>query len=44
MEIKFATNKLQKQYEQSALAIKAYGDEIGKIYISRVTTLKGLRH
>ena len=40
LEIKFATNKLQKQFEQSALAIKAYGDEIGKAYISRVNTLK----
>lgn len=40
MEIKFKTNKLQKQYENSKEAIKSYGMDVAKKYIQRVNILK----
>lgn len=43
MEIKFKTNKLQKQYENSKEAIKAYGDPVAKKYIQRVSILKSAK-
>ena len=40
MEIRFKTNKLQKQYENSKDAIKAHGVDVAKKYIQRVNILK----
>ncbi len=40
MEISFRTKKLQKQYENSSEAVKAYGSQIARKFIMRVNTLK----
>jgi len=43
LEIKFKTNKLQKQYENSKDAVKAYGMDVAKKYIQRVNILKSTK-
>jgi len=43
LEIKFKTKKLQKQYENSKDAFKAYGEKVGKKYIQRITILKSAK-
>ena len=43
MEVRFKTNKLQKQYENSKDAIKEYGLDVAKKYINRVTLLKSAK-
>ncbi|MBP9491541.1 MAG: type II toxin-antitoxin system RelE/ParE family toxin [Aliarcobacter sp.] len=43
MEVRFKTNKLQKQYENSKEAIKEYGVDVAKKYINRVTLLKSAK-
>ena len=43
MEIKFKTIKLQKQYENSKDAVKAYGMDVAKKYIQRVNILKSAK-
>lgn len=43
MEVRFKTNKLQKQYENSKDAIKAYGVDVAKKYINRVNLLKSAK-
>jgi len=40
VEIAFRTRKLQRQYEHSTDAIRAYGDEVGRKYIARVNLMK----
>lgn len=43
MEVRFKTNKLQKQYENSKDATKAYGADVAKRYIQRVNILKSVK-
>jgi len=43
LEVRFKTKKLQKQYENSKDAIKAYGLDVAKKYINRVTLLKSAK-
>lgn len=43
MEVRFKTNKLQKQYENSKDAVKAYGADVAKKYINRVNLLKSAK-
>lgn len=43
MEVKFKTKKLQKQYENHKIAEKAYGQQVAKRYIQRVTILKSAK-
>lgn len=43
MEISFRTNKLQRQYERSADAVKAYGLQVARKYIERVGIIKQAR-
>lgn len=43
MEIRFKTNKLQKQYENSKDAVKAYGMDVAKKYIQRINILKSAK-
>ena len=43
MEVRFKTNKLQKQYENSKDAVKAYGIDVAKKYIQRVGILKSAK-
>lgn len=40
MEVRFKTKKLQKQYERSTEATKAYGQEAGRRYIGRINIIK----
>jgi len=40
LEIRFKTNKLQKQYENAKEAEKAYGAQIARKFILRVNILK----
>ncbi|MBN2896137.1 MAG: type II toxin-antitoxin system RelE/ParE family toxin [Campylobacterales bacterium] len=44
MEISFRTKKLQKQYENSSEAVKAYGSQIARKFIMRVNTLKAAKN
>lgn len=44
MEIRFKTKKLEKQYLNSKEAIKAYGLQVAKKYIQRVTILKNAKN
>ena len=43
MEVRFKTNKLQKQYENSKDAEKAYGLDVAKRYVNRVNLLKSAK-
>jgi len=38
--IRFRTNTLQKQYEESAIAFTAYGKQVGRKYIQRINIIK----
>lgn len=40
MEIQFRTRALEKQYQQSKEAFKAYGVQIGTQYIQRINIIK----
>lgn len=40
MEIIFRTRKLEKEYTDSATAVKAYGSDVARKYIQRVNTIK----
>ena len=40
MEFRFRTQRLQKQYEQSDKATRAYGQEVGRKYIGRINIIK----
>ena len=39
MEVYFRTNQLQRNYEQSARAIRRWGPEVGRKYITRINEL-----
>lgn len=43
MQIEFRTKKLQKQYEFSQQAFRAYGQDVGKKYIQRINIIKQTR-
>jgi proteic killer suppression protein len=43
LEIRFKTNKLQKQYENYKIAEKTYGQQVAKKYIQRVNILKSAK-
>ena len=43
MEIRFRTRKLEKQYLNAKEAEKAYGTQVARKYIQRVTILKKAR-
>jgi plasmid maintenance system killer protein len=40
MEVTFKTRKLEKQYEKSDKAIRAYGDLMGRKYVQRINIIK----
>lgn len=40
MEVTFRTRKLERQYRESDKAIRAYGLQIGRKYISRINIIK----
>jgi proteic killer suppression protein len=40
VEVTFRTRKLEREYRESDKAIRAYGPQIGRKYISRVNTVK----
>lgn len=39
MEVRFASNKLERCYQEQTRAVREWGPEIGPLYIVRVTTL-----
>ena len=39
MEVAFRTNQLQRAYQESSRAIRAWGPEVGRRYITRVNEL-----
>lgn len=43
MKVEFRTTALQKQYEESAKAEKAYGPQVARKYVQRVNTLKAAK-
>lgn len=43
MEVQFRTKKLQRQYEHSEVAIKAFGATIARKYVLRINTIKSAR-
>jgi len=43
VEIAFRTRKLQRQYERSADAMRAYGQQVGRKYIARINLMKQAR-
>lgn len=43
MEVRFKTNKLQKQYQNHKEAVKAYGLQVAKKYINRIDILKSAK-
>lgn len=43
LEIRFKTNKLQKQYENKKDATKAYGVDVARKYIQRIGILKSTK-
>ena len=43
MEIAFRTRKLLRQYQRSADAARACGDEVGRKYIARIDLMKQAR-
>jgi len=43
LQIQFHTNKLEKQYVQHKLAVKAYGNEVARKYVQRINIIKQAR-
>ncbi|MEI6451634.1 MAG: hypothetical protein WCP98_17050 [Actinomycetes bacterium] len=43
MDVAFRTRKLQRRYQRSADATRAYGDEVGGKYIARINLMKQAR-
>ena len=43
MEIAFRTKALQRQYEKSSLAVRAYGEQVARKYIQRIGLIKQVR-
>lgn len=43
MKVRFKTRKLQKHYEQSREAEKAYGRDVARKYIQRISIIKQAR-
>jgi len=43
VEVAFRTRKLQRQYERSADAIRAYGEQVGRRYIARINLMRQVR-
>ena len=40
MQIQFRTKKLEKQYAQHKLAVKAYGVKVARKYVQRINIIK----
>jgi proteic killer suppression protein len=43
VRIAFRTRKLQRQYEHSAEAVRAYGDQVARKYVERINIIKAAR-
>jgi proteic killer suppression protein len=43
VEVTFRTRKLERQYRESEKAIRAYGTQIGRKYISRINIIKQVK-
>ena len=40
MEVTFRTRKLEKEYRESARAVKSYGTDVARKYIQRINIIK----
>ena len=43
MEIYFNTNRLRRNYEESARAIRSWGPEVGPRYVTRINELRRIK-
>jgi len=43
VKVSFRTGKLQRAYEESDRAIRAYGPEVGRRYVLRINIIKAAR-
>jgi len=43
LEIRFRTRKLEREYRESAGAVKAYGEKVARRYIERINIIKYAR-
>jgi len=43
VDVAFRTRKLQRRYQRSADATRAYGDEVGRKHIARINLMKQAR-
>lgn len=43
MKVVFRTRKLEKEYADGRLAVKAYGEQVARKYVQRVNLLKSAR-
>jgi proteic killer suppression protein len=43
VEIRFRTNRLQRQYERSSVAVQAYGRQVARKYVQRIDLIKHSR-
>ena len=43
MRIAFRTHKLQREYEHSREAVRAYGDQVARKYVERISIIKAAR-
>ncbi|MDY6989726.1 MAG: type II toxin-antitoxin system RelE/ParE family toxin [Thermodesulfobacteriota bacterium] len=43
MEVRFRTRKLEKEYRESAKAVRAYGVQVARRYIQRINIIKHAR-
>ena len=43
MEVSFRTNQLRRNYEESARAIRQWGADVGRKYITRINQLYAVR-
>ena len=40
MEIQFSSNRLRRAYEQESLAVRAWGQQVGRQYIRRLNIIR----
>jgi toxin HigB-1 len=43
VKVVFRTRKLEKEYADGRLAIKAYGEQVGRKYVQRVSIIRSAR-
>jgi len=44
VKVTFRTRKLEREYRKGAMAIKAYGKQVGRKYVQRINIIKQARN